>query len=93
MKRGELNQVYDEYHEMVLHLAFDILQDYGLSQSVCLEVFTRLHEEMESLDRDCVKGWLLRYGKQAADDLERKSCKEDDVTVIAEQTEEDYAVE
>ena len=31
MNWESLKQVYDDHHEQVLHVAFDILQDYGLA--------------------------------------------------------------
>ena len=93
MKREEFDPVYVEYHQMVTHLAYDVLHDYDLAQDVCQEVFMKLDEKIESLDRERIKGWLLRCGKRKAIDFVRRAYRKNEVSVIAEKMEEDFVVE
>ena len=39
MKKEDFDRIYMEYHKLVQHVAFDILQDHNLAQDVCQEVF------------------------------------------------------
>lgn len=64
MNEDDFAHVYAEYHKSVLHLAFDILQDYDLSQYICRKVFVKFHKKIKNLDEDHVKGWLLRHGRR-----------------------------
>ena len=93
MKREEFEDVYREYHHMVIHLAYDGLHDYDLAQDVCQEVFMKMDEKIESLDRDRIKGWLLRCGKRKSIDFVRRAYRKNEVSVIAEKMEEDFVVE
>lgn len=72
MNKENYGHVYQEYHRLVMHLAFDILQDYDLAEDVCQEVFIKLHKKIETLDEDRVKGWLLRCGQRQAIDFLRR---------------------
>ena len=45
MKKEEFEPVYIEYHQMVIHLAYDVLHDYDLAQDVCQEVFMKMDEK------------------------------------------------
>ena len=93
MKKEEFEPVYIEYHQMVNHLAYDVLHDYDLAQDVCQEVFMKMDEKIESLDRDRIKGWLLRCGKRKSIDFVRRAYRKNEVSVIAEKMEEDFVVE
>lgn len=48
MNWESLKQVYDDHHEQVLHVAFDILQDYGLAEDICAEVFVEFYRDGKS---------------------------------------------
>lgn len=93
MNRESFNCVFEEYHKLVAHLAFDILQDYSLAEDVCQEVFIKFHEKMEDLDDERVKGWLLRCGQRKAIDFVRRSYRKKEVAEIAEQAENDLVVD
>lgn len=93
MKREEFESVYVEYHQMVIHLSYDVLHDYDLAQDVCQEVFMKLDEKIESLDRERIKGWLLRCGKRKSIDFVRRAYRKNEIFVIAEKLEEDFVVE
>ena len=85
MKREEFDPVYVEYHQMVTHLAYDVLHDYDLAQDVCQEVFMKLNEKIESLDRARIKGWLLRCAKRKSIESAGKGCRKNKVSVSAEE--------
>lgn len=93
MKKEDFDRIYMQYHKLVQHVAFDILQDHNLAQDVCQEVFMKLDEKIETLDRARIKGWLLRCGKRKAIDFVRRAYRKNEVSVITEKMEEDFVVE
>lgn len=66
MKREGFRRIYDEYHLMVAHVAFDVVGDHDLAEEICLKVFVAFYEEMEGLDERCVKRWLLKSAQEIA---------------------------
>lgn len=93
MKKESFGRVYDEYHKLVLHVAFDILRDYDLAEDVCQEVFIKLYEKIDNLDEDRVKGWLLRCGQRKAIDFVRRAYRKKEVSESSEKAEQDLVVE
>lgn len=89
MKKEEFAHVYGEYHEMVLHLAYDVLQDYELAWYICLEVFVKFYRKMKRMDRDCVKGWLLRYGRKRAVSLKKNPRRKKEAVRAIERLEKE----
>lgn len=87
MKKESFDQLYEDYHKLVLHLAYDILQDYGLAQDVCQEVYIKLHKKIEGLDEKLIKGWILRNTYRTAIDFWRKSYRKNEIPVIKEKIE------
>ena len=82
MNWESLKQVYDDHHEQVLHVSFDILQDYGLAEDICAEVFVEFYE-MENLAEWRVKGWLLeRARKKAVRSLKKFSKKREQGLIV-----------
>ena len=93
MDTEEFAHVYDEYHEMVLHLVFDLLQDYELSQYICLEVFAEFYGKMKRMDESRVKGWPLRKGKKKAKSLKRGPRQKRKLKAAAEKIEKEFGIE
>lgn len=85
MKSEKFEFAYMEYHHMVIHLAYDILQDYDLAQYVCQEVFIELSGKIESMDQERIKGWLLRRAKRKSIESAGKGCRKNKVSVSAEE--------
>ena len=85
MKSEKFKSTYMEYHHMVIHLAYDILQDYDLAQYVCQEVFIELSGKIESMDQERIKGWLLRCAKRKSIESAGKGCRKNKVSVSAEE--------
>lgn len=93
MKKEEFESIYLEYHHMVIHLALDILHDQNLAEDVCQEVFLKLNEKIEDLDKIRIKGWLLRCGKRKSIDFARRSYRKNEVSIIVEKMEENFVIE
>lgn len=93
MERKCFNRIYEEYHRLVIHVAFDILRDYDLAQDVCQEVFVKFHEKIEGLDEDKIKGWMLRNARRKTIDFVRKSYRKREVSVVSEQVEQELVSE
>lgn len=84
MSWESLKQVYDDHHEQVLHVAFDILQDYDLAEDICAEVFVEFYGEMENLAKWRVKGWLLERARKKAIRSMKRFCKKKEQGLIVE---------
>lgn len=93
MKREEFDRMYEQYYRLVIHVAYDILQDYALAQDVCQEVFVKFHEKIEGLDEDKLKGWMLRNAQRKTIDYLRKAYRKHEIPVEEEKVEEKLEVE
>ena len=93
MRRDCFDQVYEDYHKLVAHVAYDILQDHSLAQDVCQEVFIKLHQKIERLDEDKIKGWILRNTQRKAIDFWRKSYRKREIPVDKEKIERAFVGE
>lgn len=93
MRKDCFDKVYEDYHKLVIHVAFDILQDHNLAQDVCQEVFIKLHQKIERLDEDKIKGWILRNTQRKAIDFWRKSYRKKEIPVVREKMEQTVIVE
>ena len=76
MKSEKFKSTYMEYHHMVIHLAYDILQDYDLAHHVCQEVFIELSEKIESMDQERIKGWMLENAQKMAAQADGRNIDE-----------------
>lgn len=93
MRRENFCHVYEEYHKLVIHLAYDVLKDYALAEDVCHEVFIKFYEKIEELDEERVKGWLLRCGRRKAIDFVRRSYWKREISETLEQAELDLVTD
>lgn len=93
MKREKFDQLYEDYHRLVLHVAYDIVQDYGGAQDVCQELFIKLDEKIEGLDESPIKGWILRNTYRKSIDYIRKSYRKRETPVVMENMERDLVAE
>ena len=82
MKKECFEQVYEDHHKLILHVAFDILQDYDLAQKVCEKVFVEFYEKMERLGRWRVKSWLLERAQRGAVRISKESYKKKETSEI-----------
>ncbi len=93
MKREEFDRMYNQYYRLVIHVAYDILQDYALAQDVCQEVFVKFNEKIEGLDEDKLKGWMLRNAQRKTIDVLRKAYRRREIPVVDEKMEDKLVVE
>lgn len=80
MRRELFDQVYEDYNKLVLHIAFDGLQDYDLAQDVCQEVFCKLHEKIDGLDEELIKKWIVKNAYRKTIDFQRKAYRKNEVS-------------
>lgn len=93
MKREKFDQLYQDYYRLVLHVAYDIVQDYGGAQDVYQELFIKLDEKIESLDEEPIKGWILRNTYRKSIDYLRKSYRKKEIPVAIEKMEQELVVD
>ena len=80
MKKENFARVYEEYHKLVLHIAFDGLKDYDLAQDVCQEVFIAFNEKIDGLDEELVKGWFVKNANRKTVDVQRKPYRKNEIS-------------
>ncbi len=80
MKKENFARVYEEYHKLVLHIAFDGLKDYDLAQDVCQEVFIAFSEKIDGLDEELVKGWFVKNANRKTVDVQRKPYRKNEIS-------------
>lgn len=55
----KFQEIYDQYKNLILKIAFDSTKDYHLAQDICQETFLKLYGYQEHIDVTRVKSWLL----------------------------------
>lgn len=65
-------KIYDQYKNLILKVAYDMLGDYHLAQDICQDTFMKLYGYQDHIDVTRVKSWLLVVaGNQVRDYLKK----------------------
>ncbi len=72
-KAETFTEVYHEYSSTVLRSVVAQTGDVELGNEICQEVFLAYYENMDRLDRNYIKGWLLHTTKNKLIDHWRKN--------------------
>ena len=69
----DFNELYDDFSKLVLHVAFDRIKDYHLSEDIAQEVFLKLDRHLYHLhSKEHVKAWLIKVASNEAVSFMRK---------------------
>lgn len=71
----QFDDFFLKYRNMVIKNAYSVLKDYYAAEDICQETFIRLKKNMDRVDPDKVRMWLLRVSKRLAIDYLRKGGK------------------
>lgn len=69
-------RVFEDYHKLVLHVAYDLLQDHERAQAVCEDVFVAFYEEMERVEEERIKDWMLENAQKMAAQADGRNMDE-----------------
>ena len=69
MNKSDFNYVYYRYVDLAHYVANSVVHDYHLAQDVCQEIFIKLYLNINGLDEERVKGWILVTAENTAIDF------------------------
>lgn len=74
-KDHRLDDLFKEYHTLVIRNAYLFVKDYHTAEDICQETFIRLGENLEKVRPEKVKPWLIRVSERLALDYLKKGGK------------------
>ena len=72
MKNKRFTEIYKSYRRLVMKIAYERVGDVYLAEEISQQVFTALYENMEKLEDERIKPWLMIATRIAVVDYLRK---------------------
>ena len=76
MEEREFQEIYQRHYLKVMKVAVDILHDYHMAQDVCQEVFFKLCQKWDEVEKEMMGEWLVLYAQWRAIDCWRKNHRQ-----------------
>jgi RNA polymerase sigma factor (sigma-70 family) len=77
-----LEEMYDQFHKLIYHIAYNITKDAHLSQDIVQETFLKAYIKIDTLlDTAKTKSWLTSIARCTAIDFIRKESKRNEVCI------------
>lgn len=73
MKNRTFEEYYLKYKNLIVKVAMEKLGDYQVSQEICQQVFMAYYTNMERVEPELVKAWLIRCANHSVIDYIRKT--------------------
>ena len=71
---GNMEQLFDQYAEMIIRIAFQIVKNQSDAEDVCQEVFLKLMQNKKAFDsEEHRKAWIIRVTINKSKDVARSS--------------------
>lgn len=71
---GNMEQLFDQYAEMIIRIAFQIVKNQSDAEDVCQEVFLKLMQNKKAFDsEEHRKAWIIRVTINKSKDVVRSS--------------------
>ena len=70
---GKYNAIFLEFYDSTMKIIGRRVKNYHLAQDICQETFMRLYANIDKIDEESVKGWLIVTARNIATDLARES--------------------
>ncbi|UTE78067.1 RNA polymerase sigma factor [Rossellomorea sp. KS-H15a] len=87
-----IEEVYEQYHKLIYHIAYNITKDVHLSQDVSQETFLKAYIKMDTLEDPAkIKSWLTTIAKCTAIDIIRQRSRRNETCI--EEHEEFHSIE
>ena len=75
-----LEEMYEQFHKLIYHIAYNITKDIHLSQDIVQETFLKAYVKIDTLlDWAKAKSWLTSIARCTAIDFMRKRSKQHEV--------------
>lgn len=71
-KNHQLDDFFRKYRNIVIKNAYLYVKDYHAAEDICQETFIRLGENLDRVEPEKIKRWLLRVSERLAIDYLRK---------------------
>lgn len=85
-------EMYEQFHKLIYHIAYNITKDIQLSQDVVQESFLKAYIKLDTLkDPAKMKSWLTAIAKCTAIDIIRQRSKRNEICI--EEREEFHSIE
>ena len=77
-----LEEMYEQFHKLIYHIAYNITKDIHLSQDVLQETFLKAYMKIDTLkDPSKIKSWLTAIAKCTAIDIIRQRSKRNEICI------------
>ncbi|WP_044339068.1 RNA polymerase sigma factor [Rossellomorea aquimaris] len=77
-----LEEMYDQFHKLIYHIAYNMTKDVHLSQDIVQETFLKAYIKIDTLlDTTKTKSWLTSIARCTAIDFIRKESKRNEVCI------------
>lgn len=73
MKNKKFEEYFRQYKNLVIRFVMLKLNDYQTAQEICQQVYVALYTNMDKVEPDLVKAWLLRCAQNAVIDHIRRN--------------------
>lgn len=75
-------EMYEQFHKLIYHIAYNLTKDVHLSQDIVQETFLKAYMKIDTLmDRRKIKAWLTSIARCTAIDFLRKQSKRNEVCI------------
>ena len=81
MKNKRFEESFLKYKDLVMKLAFYKTGNLQTAQEICQQVFLSFYKNMDHIDEDLEKAWLIRCTKNAIVDYFRKNSTHREVSM------------
>ena len=88
VQRGKFETLYYAYRKQMIYTAYEILEDYGLSEDAVQEAFIGIARNIASIDDTVpgmIKAYVLTAARNAARNIRNKEHKAEILTLDVEQ--------
>lgn len=72
MKNEKFEEYFHKYKNLIIRLVMLKLDDYQVAQEICQQVYVALYMNMDKVQPDLVKAWLIRCTQNAIVDYVRR---------------------
>lgn len=72
MKNKRFEEYFLKYKNLIIRLVMLKLDDYQVAQEICQQVYVALYTNMDKVQPDLVKAWLIRCTQNAIIDYTRR---------------------
>lgn len=81
MKNRKFEEYFCQYKNLVIRIVMNKTGDYQTAQEICQQVFIAFYKNMDKIDPEIVKAWLIRTTQNLIIDYYRKASNKREIAV------------